>query len=76
MPSLSKVCNPLYFICTSTRQVRNDYTITLKGNNIQLEKSEIPLPLLKQHVIVRRYLDGSLHLFNQEDQPSKFTLLN
>ena len=62
--------------CNETqRQVHNDYTITLKGKYIQLEKSEVPLPLPKQNVIVRRYLDGSLQIFNQEDKSLKFRVL-
>lgn len=62
------------FCYETQRQVRNDYTITLNGNYIQLEKSDVPLPLPKQYVIIRRYLDGSLHIFN-EDQLLKFTEL-
>ena len=56
------------------KKVKNDYKIALKRNYIQLAKSDVPLPLPKQYVIVRRYLDGSLHIFN-EDQPLKFTEL-
>lgn len=62
------------FCYETKRQVRNDYTISLKGNYIQLERSEVPLPLPKQDVTVRRYLDGSLHIFNME-KPLKFTEL-
>jgi len=47
----------------------------LQGKYIQLERLEVPLPLPKQYVIVRRYLDGSLHVFNQEDHSLKFTEL-
>jgi hypothetical protein len=50
------------------RQVRNDYTITLKGNYIQLERSEAVLPIPGQYVTVRKYLDGSLHIFNREEE--------
>jgi len=50
------------------RQVRNDYTITLNGSYIQLEKSETTLPLPKQNVVLRRYLDVSFHIFYQEDE--------
>lgn len=63
------------FCYETQRQVRNDYTITLNGNYIQLEKSDVPLPLPKQYVIIRRYLDGSLHIFN-EDQLLRFTELS
>jgi hypothetical protein len=63
------------FCHETQRQVRNDYTITLNGKYIQLEKSEVTLPLPKQYVTVRRYLDGSLHIFNFEE-PLKFTELD
>lgn len=56
------------FCYETKRQVRNDYTITLNGHYIQLEKSEITLPLPKQNVVLRRYLDGSLHIFYQDDE--------
>jgi len=57
------------FCFETERQVRNDYTITLSGKYIQLKKSEkYALPLPKQFVTLRRYLDGSLHIFNGEDE--------
>lgn len=56
------------FCYETSRQVRNDYTITLKGSYIQLERSEAVLPIPKQYVTLRRYLDGSLHIFNGEEQ--------
>lgn len=56
------------FCYETKRQVRNDYTITLEGNYIQLEKSEAILPIPGQYVIVRNYLDGSLHIFNGEEE--------
>ena len=58
------------------RQVRNDYTITLSGEYIQLEKSDVLLPIARQFVVIRKYFDESLHIFNSENQPIKFTLLN
>lgn len=63
------------FCYETERQVRNDYTITLAGSYIQLEKSEVPLPLPKQYVTVRRYLDESLHIFRGE-QSIKFRELD
>jgi len=54
------------FCYETERQVRNDYTIILAGQYIQLERSEVPLPIPKQYVTVRRYLDGSLHIFSDE----------
>jgi transposase-like protein len=62
------------FCYETYRQVRNDYTIMLEGNYIQLENSETPLPCPKQNITVREYLDGSLHLFNEENE-LKFRLL-
>ena len=56
------------FCYETKRQVRNDYTITLKASYIQLERSEAILPIPGQYVIVRRYLDGSLHIFNGEEE--------
>ena len=56
------------FCYETKRQVRNDYTITLKGNYIQLERSEAILPIPGRYVAVRKYLDGSLHIFNGEEQ--------
>ena len=56
------------FCYETKRQVRNDYTISLSGNYIQLEKSEVPLPIPKQYVTVRKYLDGSLHIFTGDEQ--------
>lgn len=56
------------FCYETKRQVRNDYTITLKGNYIQLEKSEAILPIPGQYVTVRKYLDGSLHIFSREEE--------
>jgi len=55
--------------CRETkRQVRNDYTVTLNGQYIQLEKSEVTLPVPRQYVTLRKYLDGSLHIFHNEDE--------
>jgi transposase len=64
------------FCHETKRQVRNDYTISLSGNYIQLDKSEVPLPIPKQYVILRKYLDGSLHIFNNDNQPLEFTELS
>lgn len=50
-----------------TRRVYNDYTITLDGGYVQLERSENPLPPVGRSVIVRRWLkDNSLHIFWNE----------
>ena len=56
------------FCYETKRQVRNDYTITLNGNYLQLEKSEAILPIPGQYVTVRKYLDGSPHIFSREEE--------
>lgn len=58
----------------TTRQVRNDYTITLGAQYVQLQRGEVPLPLPKRQVIVRRWLDDSLHIF-WNDQELRYTML-
>lgn len=50
------------FCFQTERQVRNDYTITLNAQVIQLLRGPSPLPPPRQMVTVRRYLNGSLHL--------------
>jgi hypothetical protein len=63
-------------LCFETkRQVHNDYTITLEANYIQLERGIAPPPPPKRNVIVRRWLDESLHLF-WNDQELKYTQLD
>ena len=62
-------------LCFETRrQVRNDYTITLDAQYLQLERSDAPLPPPKREVTVRRWLDDSLHLFWNEHE-LKYTAL-
>jgi len=62
-------------LCFETsRQVRNDYTITLDAQYLQLERGAAPLPPPKREVIVRRWLDDSLHLFWNEHE-LKYTAL-
>ena len=56
-------------MCFETRrQVRNDYTITLDAQYLQLERGDAPLPPPKHEVTVRRWLDDSLHLFWNEHE--------
>ena len=63
-------------LCFETkRQVHNDYTITLNAHYIQLERGAAPLPPPKRDVIVRQWLDGSWHLF-WNDQELNYTLLD
>lgn len=58
----------------TTRQVHNDYTISLDAKYIQLERGAAALPPPKRDVIVRQWVDGSLHLF-WNDQELKYTRL-
>jgi len=51
------------FCYKTTRQVRNDYTISLAGGYIQLLKSESPLPRPKQDVILHKYLSGEMYIY-------------
>jgi len=56
-------------LCFQTdRYVRRDYTITLKATYVQLLKGPYVLPRPEQHVIVRRYLDDSLHIFHGQQE--------
>ncbi len=65
---------PNIFCFETTRHVYCDYTIVLAAQFIQLERSErAPLPPPRQQVIVRRWLDDSLHIF-WHDREIAFTL--
>jgi hypothetical protein len=56
-------------LCFQTkRQVHNDYTITLNAQYIQLRRSRAPLPPPQCEVIVRQWLDGSLHIFYNDQE--------
>jgi len=59
----------------TTRCIYNDYTIRLKTQPIQLLSSDAPLPPPRTHVTVRRWLDGSLHIFWKEHE-LKFDILD
>jgi Integrase core domain. len=56
------------FCWEETRKVYNDYTITWHSQFIQLLRSEVPLPPPRSTVTVRRWLDGSLHIFWNEHE--------
>lgn len=56
------------FCFETTRSVYNDYTITLNAQFIQLEQSKTPLPPPRRTVIVRRWLDHSLHIFFNNEE--------
>jgi transposase len=58
------------FCFQTDRQVRNDYTITLNARYIQLINAQTPLPLPRQYVTVRQWLDGSLHIFYNDAELS------
>lgn len=51
------------FCFETVRTVNHDYTITLQARYIQLLPSAAPLPPPDSKVTVRRWLDGSLHIF-------------
>jgi hypothetical protein len=51
------------FCFESRRCVNHDYTITVDARIIQLIPASVPLPPPRQKVTVRRWLDGSLHIF-------------
>ena len=51
------------FCYKTTRQVRNDYTISLDGKYVQLSRGEAPLPKPRQNVTISLWLDNSLHIF-------------
>jgi transposase len=56
------------FCYEQSRQVKNDYTISLSGQLLQLEISENPLPCTKEYVTIRKYLDDSVHIFYKEKE--------
>lgn len=56
------------FCYEQTRQVKNDYTISLNGKLIQLQISDAPLPRPKEYVTIKKYLDDTLHIFYSEKE--------
>ena len=56
------------FCYQQTRQVKNDYTISLNGKLLQLEISENTLPRPKEYVTIRKYMDDTLHIFYSEKE--------
>ena len=63
------------FCYEQTRQVKNDYTISLSGQLIELQISENPLPRPKQYVTIRKYLNDTLHIFYDEKE-LQYQLIN
>ena len=56
------------FCYKCTRQVKNDFTISLEGEYVQLLRGTAPLPRPRQNVTVSSWLDGSLHImFNEQE---------
>ncbi|MBK6682789.1 MAG: hypothetical protein IPG53_23760 [Ignavibacteriales bacterium] len=47
----------------TTRQVRNDNTINLRGGYIQLLLGKSPLPRVKQEVMISSWLNGEMHIY-------------
>jgi len=62
------------FCFEETRHVYNDWTLTLNAHFIQLLTSDVPLPPPRSKVCVRQWLDGSLHIF-WNDNELKFVKL-
>ncbi|HZW40284.1 MAG TPA: ISNCY family transposase [Ignavibacteriaceae bacterium] len=56
------------FCYKTTRQVRNDYTINLSGEYIQLLTGAAPLPVPKRNIVICEWLNGEVHIYynNQE----------
>ena len=52
----------------TTRYLRYDFTITLDATYIQILKGPYALPRPTQHLTVRRYLDDSLHIFDDHTE--------
>jgi transposase len=56
-------------ICFETdRSVYNDMTIRIDNQFFQIKKTNQLLPVPRQRVIVRRWLDGSMHVFWREKE--------
>lgn len=56
------------FCHEETRSVNHDWTITVHAQYVQLLRSKMPLPPPRTKVIVRHWLDGSLHIFWNEHE--------
>ena len=56
------------FCFQTDRVLRRDFTITLDAVYIQILKGPYALPRPTQPLIVRRYLDESLHIFNGKEE--------
>ena len=56
------------FCWEETRHVYNDWTISFNAQYLQLQRSDAPLPPPRANVVVRRWLDDSLHIFWNNDE--------
>jgi len=56
------------FCIEEQRSVNYDWTITFHAQFIQLLRSDVPLPPPRSKVILRHWLDGSLHIFWNEHE--------
>jgi hypothetical protein len=72
---VEKSCKLEQILCFQTERCLNhDFTITLQARYIQILKGPYALPRPTSYLIVRRYLDDSLHIFSGE-QELRFELL-
>lgn len=72
LPDLHRSCEGIdldNILCFETkRQVRNDYTIVLNTQFVQLLRGTVPLPTPRSYVTLRRWLSGSLHIFHHDHE--------
>jgi transposase len=59
---------PNIFCFEEHRVVRQDMTITYKNQALQILSTNKVCPVPKQYVTLRRWLDGSIHLFHREHE--------
>jgi transposase len=72
---VEKSCKLEQILCFQTERCLNhDFTITLAARYIQILKGPYALPRPTTYLIVRRYLDDSLHIFCAE-QEMRFEIL-
>lgn len=59
---------PNIFCMEEERVVRRDVTVLYKSEMLQIPAENALRPVPKQYMTVRRWLDGSLHLFWREHE--------
>ncbi len=57
------------------RQIKNDYTFSFGSFHHQIERSGAIMPHPGDNIIVREYLDNSMHVFNQSGEELVFRQL-